>query len=86
MLLAGGGAGLAVLARLPARQLRLAALLPLATLLVGMAVLVNPACLAGPYAGMDARLGPIFLARINEARPIWEFARMAPSEAVAGYG
>ncbi len=86
MLLAGGGAGLAVLGRLPAQQLRLAALLPLAVLLAGAAMLVNPACFGGPYAGMDARLGPIFLARINEARPIWEFARMAPSEAVAGYG
>ncbi|MBN9590440.1 MAG: hypothetical protein BGN85_03355 [Alphaproteobacteria bacterium 64-11] len=86
VLLTLGGAGLSVLARLPQRRQRLAGLVPLAAGLGAAVLLVNPACLGGPYAGMDPRLGPIFLARINEARPIWQFARMAPSEAIAGYG
>jgi len=86
VLLATAGAGLALLSRPAAARRRMIGLLPLAMVLAGVAMLVNPACLAGPYAGMDPHLGPIFLSRINEARPIWQFARLAPSEAVAGYG
>ena len=34
---------------------------------------------------MDARLKLIFLDRINEARPVWEFFRLSPAQMVGGY-
>jgi hypothetical protein len=82
-LLVVGGAGIAAISRLP--RYRLAAFATLAAVLLALAVLLNPVCLAGPYAGMDARMRVLFLARINEARPVWEFFQLAPSQTVGGY-
>lgn len=79
-----GGAGVAVIARMPRH--RLVAFGALAIVLLVLAALLNPGCFAGPYAGMDARMKTIFLARINEAKPIWDFVRMSPGETVGGYG
>ncbi len=82
-LLGTGGLGIAAASFLPRH--RLAALGILALLLLALAAMLNPACLAGPYAGMDARLKLIFLDRINEARPVWSFFRLAPAQVVGGY-
>ena len=82
-LLAVGGAGIAAISFLPRH--RLAAFAALALLLLALAMMLNPACLAGPYAGMDARLKLIFLDRINEARPVWQFFRLSPAQVVGGY-
>lgn len=82
-LLAAGGAGIAVISRMTRH--RLAAFAVLAAILVALAALLNPVCLAGPYAGMDARLRMLFLARINEALPVWRFFHLAPSQTIGGY-
>jgi len=82
-LLAGGGLGVAAISFLPRH--RLAALGALALILLALAAMLNPACLAGPYAGMDARMRLIFLDRINEARPVWSFFRLAPAQVIGGY-
>ena len=83
VLLTVGGGGIAAIARLTRH--RLAAFAGLAMLLLALAALMNPVCFAGPYAGMDARIRAIFLSRINEARPVWEFLGFAPSQTVGGY-
>jgi uncharacterized membrane protein (UPF0136 family) len=82
-LLATGGAGLAAISWLPRH--RLAAFAVLAAVLLALAALLNPACLMGPYAGMDARLRLIWLTRVNEARSAPDFATFAPTDFVRGY-
>ncbi|HET7083331.1 MAG TPA: hypothetical protein VFI23_01060 [Rhizomicrobium sp.] len=84
VLLAAGGIGVAAIGFLPRH--RGAALAGLAILLAGLSVLLNPACLAGPYGGLDPRLQTLFFARINEAHPVWQFFRLAPSQTIGGYG
>ena len=81
--LIAGGVGLAAISALPRH--RLAALAGLAVLLLALGALTNPGCFAGPYAGLDARMKTIFLARINEARPVWSFWQLAPSQVVGGF-
>jgi hypothetical protein len=83
VLLMAGGAGAAAISFLPRH--RLAALGLLALALLGLAALLNPACLAGPYAGLDPRMRTLFFARINEAHPVWDFIKLAPSETAGGY-
>lgn len=83
VLLSVGGAGIAGISMMT-RQ-KLAAFAVLRAVLLGLAGLMNPVCFAGPYAGMDDRIRMIFLARINEARPVWEFLSFAPSQTVGGY-
>lgn len=82
-LLMAGGAGVVAITFLP--RYRLAGFAALALGLLGLAALLNPACLAGPYAGLDPRMRTLFFARINEAHPVWEFIKLAPSETVGGY-
>lgn len=81
--LAAGGIGLAGLSCLSRH--RLAGLALLAVGLLALAGLGQPACFAGPYAGMDARVQAIWLSRINEAHPVWDFFRLAPSQVAGGY-
>lgn len=81
--LAGCGLGVAAIRALP--RYRPAALILLAAALLGIAALLNPVCLAGPYAGVDPRIAGAFFADINEAQPVWKFFRMAPNEVVGGY-
>jgi MFS family permease len=82
-LLAAGGLGIAALTFLP--RYRLAGVALLAIALAGLAALINPVCFAGPYAGVDPRMASLFFARINEAHPVWDFFRLAPSQVVGGY-
>lgn len=84
VLLAAGGLGAAAISQLPRHRLWVLALLVVA--LLGVAALLNPVCFAGPYGGLDARMKTIFLARINEARPVWDFFRLSPSQTIGGYG
>ncbi len=83
VLLAAIGLGAAAISLLPRH--RLAALAGLAVALVVLAALLNPACFAGPYGGLDARMQTLFLARINEAHPVWDFFRLSPSQTIGGY-
>ena len=83
VLLAAIGLGAAAISLLPRH--RLAALAGLAALVVVLAALFNPACFAGPYGGLDARMQTLFLARINEAHPVWDFFRLSPSQTIGGY-
>jgi hypothetical protein len=83
VLLVAGGAGLAAISLLPGR--RMAALAGLAAALLLLAALADPGCFAGPYAGLDPRMQRLFFARINEAHPVWDFFRLAPSQVVGGY-
>lgn len=82
-LLTVGGGGIAAISRLTRH--RLMAFAGLAIVLLALSAMLNPVCFAGPYAGMDDRIRTIFLARINEARPVWEFLSFAPSQTVGGY-
>jgi len=83
-LLAVGGVGVAGIARMPRH--RLAAFGALAVVLLVVAASLNSGCFAGPYAGMDVRMQAIFLARINEAKPIWKYIQLSPGEIGGGYG
>lgn len=83
VLLGAGGLGVAAISFLPRH--RLPALGVLAAGLVAVAALLNPVCLAGPYAGLDERLQSLFFNRINEAHPVWVFFHLSPSETIGGY-
>ena len=83
VLLAAGGTGLAVVAMLPNRKLLGFALLTLGVM--GLAYGMNRTCFGGPFVGISANLRTIFLSRINEARPAFDFMHFAPSEFVSGY-
>ncbi|HKU63434.1 MAG TPA: hypothetical protein VJQ06_00105 [Rhizomicrobium sp.] len=83
VLLIAGGMGLAGISLLPRHRLAATAALGLG--LLALAAALNPVCFAGPYAGLDAWMQTIFLAGVNEARPVWSFFRLAPSEVVGGY-
>jgi hypothetical protein len=83
VLLAAGGAGLALVAMRPRGKLLWFALLTLGV--AGLAYGMNRTCFGGPFVGISANLRAIFLSRINEARPAWDFMHFAPSEFVSGY-
>lgn len=86
-LAAFGGAGLAVVASLfrggPSEGaagylIRGGAIAGIASMLLAGAALVFPDCLAGPYAGVDPRLGPIWLDHVVEAYGLIDIARSEP--------
>jgi hypothetical protein len=82
-LLAAGGVGLALVSLLP--RWRLPAFLGLVLGVMALGFVLNKSCFAGPYAGMSQQMRTIFLSRINEARPAFNFMHFAPSEFVTGY-
>lgn len=53
---------------LPGILMRGGALVAVASLLVAMAAVLFPACLAGPYGGVDPAIRPIWLDNVDEAR------------------
>lgn len=82
-----GGLGLAACSLLPAgnRITRGTAVAVLAIALLGVAMLVGPDCLAGPYANVDAQLNAIWLSRIQEALPPWKLATRDTSYFIDSY-
>lgn len=71
----GGGAVVALAALLrghadgvPGILMRGGALIAVASLLVGLAAVLFPTCLAGPYGGVDPAIRPIWLDNVDEAR------------------
>jgi len=57
----------------------------LCILVLAAAVLIGPACLHGPYAAVDARLGPIWLSGVAEDQSPFAMGLMAPGDFVGGY-
>jgi hypothetical protein len=57
----------------------------LAVIVLALAAALAPACLKGPYAQMDPRIVPIWLANITEAKTPFYFAERAPAFFVVGY-
>jgi len=82
-----GGLGLAACSALPPgnRIARSAAIATLAALLFGVAALIGPDCLAGPYAKVSDQLNTIWLSRIQEALPAWKIAVQDTSFFISSY-
>jgi hypothetical protein len=84
-----GGCGLAAISFIPSltgtRARRAAAFVALGCALVALAAITGPACLKGPYAAVDPRLGPIWFSRIAEVQSPFTLAPQAPGDFLAGY-
>jgi hypothetical protein len=85
-----GGGGLAVLAKLSsgsadpaARALRAGGLAGIGAAVVATIALAFPNCLGGPYADLDPRLYPVWLAYISEARGVVAMAKADPAGTLA---
>jgi hypothetical protein len=50
---------------------RAGVLLAAAAVAAGLFVLMDPACLRGPFAHMDPRLRPVWLMHVKEIQPLW---------------
>ncbi len=81
----GGGAVFALAAMLrghsdgvPGILMRGGALIAVAFLLVTIAAVLFPACLAGPYGGIDPAIRPIWLDTVDEARGFMSVLRLQP--------
>jgi hypothetical protein len=82
------GAGITVLSSAPPfnTPLRRAAGAAMLCVLVLLAAgLIGPACLHGPYAAVDPRLGPIWLSGVAEDQSPFTMGLMAPGDFVGGY-
>jgi hypothetical protein len=79
----GTGLVLFVLTALPLQRAnwlaRLAAGATAGALLVAFVVWSTPMCLAGPYGNLDPYLQDNWIARISEAKPIWESMASLPA-------
>lgn len=82
------GCGLAVIVSLTRRAGlagRAGGLCLLAIALCLLALLVMPACLADPYAGLDPRLQRYWLSAVNEAQPVTSVMRNDPLRLMSYY-
>ncbi|SON54138.1 oligosaccharyl transferase, archaeosortase A system-associated [Hartmannibacter diazotrophicus] len=66
--------------------LRGAGLVGLGFLLVTIVAAYFPACLGGPYAGLDPRLGPIWMDEVSEAQNVFQVFAKGPAFVVLYYG
>jgi hypothetical protein len=85
-LVVAGGLGLAAAGRWFAserRAVRLACVAVIGTVAGGLFLAIQPACLRGPYAMMDAAVWPIWLADVREMQPLTTLMRTNPLAAVA---
>lgn len=79
-----GAAGLIAAGRIGGSMtLRLAALAAAGLAAAVGFALVEPACLAGPFAKVDPAMGPLWLDHVMEARPLHGLAATKPSLAAA---
>lgn len=83
-----GGAGMfamtaPIMAAPPARRILVVTVLALVVSVLMVAI--NPRCTHGPYAEIDPRIVPIWLAHITEARTPFYFLDRAPAFFVSGY-
>lgn len=78
-----GGAGLFAISRLPRHKLL--AFAGLVAVILALAALLNPACFAGPFGGVDARLRPILVLRNTESQTALTTAHTALTDFVAAY-
>ncbi|MHB1101706.1 MAG: hypothetical protein ACYC0C_02760 [Devosia sp.] len=81
----GVGVAFVLLSLLPARQAPTRLLLGVmaGAALVTALVLAFPACLGGPYAGLDPWLVAHWISRIREAVPLWESIAANPVYSIA---
>lgn len=87
LLLAAGGAAVGGAALLAdrcglGRTGRFAVAAVLGAALAGAFVLIAPACLAGPFAGMDARVRETWLNQVDEMRSFLQILRSQPDAAL----
>lgn len=89
-----GGAAVAIAATLVRSRaedgaagllLRAGSALGTGCLLVTLAALTYPDCLAGPYGQVDPRLYPIFLDHVTEAQSAWQILTRDPLGALGDY-
>ncbi len=84
-LIAAGG-GLALAAALAGRLstgARIALLGLVAGLSLGLYLGLHPACLAGPFAGVDPGVRTLWLNRVQEVQPLWVLFRLSRTNAIA---
>jgi hypothetical protein len=82
------GGGIAVMSSAPPFNTpfrRAAGATTLCVLVLLAAALIGPACLHGPYAAVDPRLGPIWLSGVAEDQSPFTMGLMAPGDFVGGY-
>lgn len=84
-----GGCGLAALGFVPriaaTIQMRVVAIVGLGAALLGLAAVLNPVCLHGPYGAIDPRLDAIWLSRVDEVQSPLYLLRVKPEYFIAGY-
>jgi hypothetical protein len=80
-----GGLGLALAGRLAHQAMlaRLAAVLTLGAVATALFLAIEPRCLRGPYAMMDAAVWPIWLAQVREMQPLVPLLTQKPLTAIA---
>jgi hypothetical protein len=61
---------------------RFAALAVVGAAAAGAYLLVQPACVRGPFALSDARIGPIWLSKVGEMQPLLPYVRQFDADAV----
>ena len=80
-----GGVGLALAAKFAGAHMssRLAHVLIVGAATSALFVAVEPRCLRGPYAMMDASLWPIWLAHVREMKPLFTLMAESPLTGIA---
>src|SRR5256714_8494275 len=80
-----GGIGLALAARFPSQRMgiRLAYALVIGVAATTLFLAIEPRCLRGPYAMMDAAVWPIWLAHVREMKPLLSLMVESPLTGIA---
>ena len=80
-----GGGGLALATRFASERMavRGAGILALGVIAAALFIVIEPRCLRGPYAMMDAAVWPIWLAHVREMKPLLVLTAESPLTAIA---
>lgn len=80
-----GGGGLALAARFASarKPVRVAHILLVGALAAALFVAIEPRCLRGPYAMMDAAVWPIWLMHVREMKPLFVLMAESPLTGIA---